>query len=306
MRPTLRQLQYLVAIAETGRFSDAARRLNVSQPSLSAQVAEVEAELGAALIERGRRGAVMTPIGEAVVQRARRVLSDVEDLKLLARQSLEGLFGRMRLGVLASVGPYLLPNVTKRLHTQYPEFRMAVREERTIDLEAHLQDGQLDTVISTLEDHPGRSSMRLFDERLWICAAPDDVLSQDTAPVQLSDLKGRGLLSLGYGHRLTTIIEDLARQAEGYVSMEYQGTSLDAIRQMAIMGAGVAILPSLYATSEARRDPDLVVRLIDHPGAARTVSLIWRSESPLTQPFETLGEVLSDVAQDLLSKADRV
>ncbi|RIJ17225.1 hydrogen peroxide-inducible genes activator [Henriciella mobilis] len=307
MRPTLRQLQYLVAIADTGKFGDAAKRVNVSQPSLSAQIAEMEAHLGTVLIERGRHGAFMTPTGEEAVRRARMILRDVEDLKAVVQSGGASLAGRIRLGVLPTIGPYLLPAATRHLHAKYPDFRLSVREERTIDLEAHLHDGRLDTVISTIEDHSDAGHAPLFEENLWVCAAPDDELAQSAGDVKLADLKGRSLLTLGYGHRFYHIIQSLAEAAGAHVSSEYQGTSLDAIRQMAEMGAGVAVFPSLYALTEARRDPDLVVRRIDDPMARREISLIWRQTSPLADRLEKLAEELRAAAVSVLvGRAGRV
>ena len=300
MRPTLRQLQYIVAVSETGKFLDAARQLGVSQPSLSAQISEAEAQLGVTVLERGRGGAVLTPIGEEVVRRARIILTQLEDLKTAARQSLGGVTGRYRLGTLPTIGPYLLSSAVRELHALYPDLRMSVREERTIDLEEKLNDGRLDMVISTAEDHVHAEFMQLFDEVLYVCAANDDPLSAQQGPIVLSDLKGREILSLGYGHRLSLIVQNLADAAGAHVSTEYEGTSLDAIRQMAGMGAGIAILPSLYAMIEARRDPDQVVRPIRHPLATRTISLIWRESSPLADNIQKLGLIFRDVASDLL------
>ena len=303
MRPTLRQLQYIVAVADTGRFHDAARLLGVSQPSLSAQVAEAEAQLGVVVLERGRGGAFVTPVGEEVVRRARIILTQLEDLKTAARQASGGLAGRYRLGTLPTIGPYLLPSAVRELHQLYPDLRMSVREERTIDLEEKLNDGRLDMVISTAEDHVHAASMHLFDEVLYVCAAPDDPLSVTDGPVSLEDLVGREILSLGFGHRLSMIVQNLADAAGAHVSTEYEGTSLDAIRQMAGLGVGVAVLPSLYALVEARRDPAQIVRPIDHPLAQRDISLIWREGSPLSDSIQKLGLVFRDIATDLLECA---
>lgn len=299
MRPTLRQLQYVVAIAETGRFHEAAKRLHVSQPSLSAQVADVEAQLDVKLIERGRHGAIMTPQGEEFVKRARIILHSVEDLKSAMEVGASTLAGRIRLGVLPSVGPYLLPSVVKTLHKENPGLRLKVQEHRTIDLRTGLTDGSLDCVISAIEDHPDTSSLMLFEERLWICAASDDPLTGE-GPVSISDLKGRDLLTVGSGHRFSLIVQQLADRMGAFISSEYQGTSLDAVRQMAATGAGIAILPALYALSEARRDDDLVLRPLDHPLARRSVSLIWRNASPLSDRFTQIGEVMKGAATDLL------
>lgn len=302
MRPTLRQLQYLIAIAETGHFGDAAKRVNVSQPSLSGQVAAMEDELGVVLVERGRHGALLTPKGEEIVRRARLILRDMEDLKLAARHVPGQLMGRLRLGVLPTVGPYLLPHAARRLHASYPELRFSVREERVTELETHLHEGLFDTIISTAEDHPNCRFESLFEDQLWISMAPDDPLALESGPVVLSDLKGRALLSLGYWHwhTLDLKVQAIAEASGAYVSTEYEGTTLDAIRLIAEMGAGLAILPSLYTLLEVRRDPHMIVRRIDHPLAVRKVSLIWRDTSSLDASLRNLAGILREVAADVL------
>ncbi|WP_051612334.1 hydrogen peroxide-inducible genes activator [Hyphomonas polymorpha] len=300
MRPTLRQMQYLIAIADTGKFGDAARAVNVSQPSLSAQVAEMEAGLGVALVERSRRGALLTPAGEELVRRARVILREVEDLKAVAKLGRTELSGRLRLGVLPTIGPYLLPQTTGDLRARFPALRLSVREERTVDLDERLQAGLFDTVISTPEDHPDTDYAHLFAERLYACGPPDDELTQGDGPLRLEHLRGRQLLTLGQGHRLSEITQDLATAAGATVSSEYEGTSLDAIRLMSELGAGIAILPSLYALSEARRDRGLHIRLIDHPMARRDIALIWRETSPLAASLLSLSGCLQNAASKLL------
>ena len=301
MRPTLRQLQYLVAIAEAGSFSRAAEAAGVSQPSLSTQIKDMEATLGAPLMERGRGGAPLTPLGEELLVRARRVLREVEVLKAVARESGDTLAGRVRLGTLPSVGPYLLPLAVRRLHEAYPQLRIEVREERTTDLERHLADARLDVIISTPEDHPEAERLHLFSEEMFVGVAPDDALALTKGDLALSELKGRNLLTLGYGHKLAVLVTRLAEEAGAKVSAGYRGTSLDAIRQMAAMGEDVAVMPSLYARSEAMGDPGVVVRRIAHPEARRDVALLWRHTSPLRNKFEAMGEVLRKAAADLLT-----
>lgn len=302
MRPTLRQFQYIVAVADTGRFRDAAQQLGVSQPSLSEQISDAEAQLGVTLIERSRAGALLTPAGEEVVRRARIILTQVQDLKTVARQAEGDLAGRYRLGTLPTIGPYLLPSAVREIHRLYPDLRMSVREERTIDLDEKLNDGRLDLIISTAEDHLNSESIQLFDEQLYACAAPDDPIAAGTGPMSLSELKGREVLSLGYGHRLSLVVQKMAEAAGAHVSTEYEGTSLDAIRQMAGLGAGIAILPSLYALVEASKDPFQTLRPIEHPLARRQISLVWRAGSPLSGNIQKLGLVFRDVAHDLLEQ----
>ena len=301
MKPTLRQMEYLVAIADTGTFGEAAKRTFVSQPSLSAQIKDMEAHIGIQLLERGRHGALLTPVGVEMVARARIVLRQVEEMKVLGREAEGTLAGRVKLGVLPTVGPYLLPQATRRLHEDYPDLRLFVREERTSDLQDHLTSGLFDVVLSTQEDHLEAMSMPIVRENIYICVAPDDALAGSRAPVSIEELKGREFLTLGHGHRFATIAKNLASLAGGSTHGEYEGTSLDAIRQMSAMGGGIAILPSLYAISEAKRDPQLIVRPINHPLAQRQIDLIWRQSSPLAAKFGKIGQAFADVANDIMT-----
>lgn len=300
MRPTLRQLEYIVAVAECERFGEAARVLNVSQPTLSAQIAEVEAELGIDVFERGRHGAIPTPVGQELIERAKQILGLVRDFKALAKRGAGSLTGRVELGVLPSIGPYFLPQATRILHAEFPELRLAVREERTVDLDTALREGLVDVIISTEPDHPDCASMALFEEDIWISAAPDHPLSAGSGPIGIEELRGEDLLALGHGHRLSKIVERVARESGAHVNTDYRGTSLDAVRQMATMGAGLACLPTLYAIAEARRDPALIVRRLNHDPSKRMISLFWRDSSPLEKVFQTMGLILRDVAFDLL------
>jgi LysR family hydrogen peroxide-inducible transcriptional activator len=301
VKPTLRQLQYLVAIEETGSFSGAARQTHVSQPSLSNQIMDMEAVLGVKLVERGRGGAPLTPIGMDLTARARIILRDMDAFKTLARDAGQTFSGKIRLGTLPSIGPYLLPLAMRNLHKSYPELRVFVREERTLDLHSDLEDGRLDVIISTPEDHIGMKTHDLFEEQLYIGVAPDDPLGHSTSDVSLAELEGRELLSLGYGHKLAVVVQRIAELAGGHVSAEYEGTSLDAIRQMAVMGGAVAVMPSLYCFSEAFEDPGIIVRKINHPEARRDISLMWRPTSPLTAKFTEVGAHLQSASVQLLS-----
>ncbi|MEM7242475.1 MAG: hydrogen peroxide-inducible genes activator [Pseudomonadota bacterium] len=276
MRPTLRQLEYIIAVAETGHIGQAAKRLNVSQPSLSVQLADAEAELGTTLFQRSRAGCWPTAAGEEVVKRARFILDAVSRLKENARG--DDLFsGRLRLGVLPSVGPYLLPPVVAKLHREKPEFKISIREESTKELDSGLRDGRLDMIISSPEDHPGLRETPLFRETLWTGFAPDHPLSETSGALSLSDLRGEVLLTIGQRYRLSHIVIGLAQAAGARVVDDYEGTSLDAIRLMASSGAGVAILPEIYAKTEAQRGMDLTLRKLNDPKAHRNISLFAQS-----------------------------
>ena len=301
MRPTFRQLEYIVAVADAGQIGLAAAQLNVSQPSLSAQLAEVEADLGVTLFQRGRAGAKITPAGEEVVRRARQILHELQDLRASAQGG--GIFqGRLRLGVLPSIGPYLLPGAVRRLHKDHPSFRLIVREESTLDLDEGLRSGRLDMIISTPEDHPGARTVSLFTERLWAAVALDDPEFIQTTGFALSDLQGKTLLTLGSGHRLSHIVAGLAARAGGRVSDEYEGTSLDAIRLMAATGAGIAILPSIYAATEVRRGTDVRLHAINDVGASRDIALL-QPQLPDARPgSDLLVDVLRAEAARILEQ----
>ena len=302
MRPTFRQLEYIVAVADTGQVGLAAAQLNVSQPSLSAQLAEVETELGVTLFERGRGGAKITPIGKEIVRRARQILHELQDLRAVAQGG--GIFqGRLRLGVLPSIGPYLLPGVVRRLHKEHPSFRLIVREESTRDLAEGLRSGRLDMIISTPEDHPGARHAHLFTEHLWAAVALDHPLAHGRSSLGIGDLQGQTLLTLGSTHRLSHIVAGLAASAGGRVSDEYEGTSLDAIRLMAATGAGIAILPSIYAATEARRGTDISLIAINDPVASRDLALI-QPQLPEPRPgSDVLANILRHEAKTLINSA---
>ena len=304
MKPTLRQLQYLVALADTGGFSAAARAVGVSQPSLSAQVKDMEAVLGATLVERGRRGAPLSPIGAELADRARQILRDMEHFRTAAREAGDTLAGTLRLGTLPSVGPYLLPPVLRTLHARFPALRFAIHEEATLDLQDGLRSGRLDAAISTRGDHPDMDALPLFEEALFIGVAPDDPLADPLsgagAPIRVEALAGRQLLALGTRHRLGLLVRELASRAGAHVSADYQGTSLDAVRMMAEMGGAVAVMPSLYARQEAARDPGIVLRRVDDPAARRSVALFWRPGFPAPAKLRTVGGVMADMAASLL------
>ena len=275
MRPTLRQLEYIVTVQRLGRFGLAADLLNVSQPSLSAQIAAVEDELGIRLFERSRGGVQITSKGEEFVARAQKILAEVQNLRQ-AMTSDAPFSGRLRLGVLPSIGPYLLPQVVKEIHHQQPDLRIVVREENTRDLEQGLRSGRFDAIISTPEDHPNTHQERLFNESLWVAVAVDDPLaSQDAATAET--LAGRLLLTLDNSHRLSRIVYALAADIGGVVSDDYEGTSLDSILLMAATGTGVAVIPELFARRQAIYREEVVIKPLDLPFANRDIALLFRA-----------------------------
>ncbi|MES0884857.1 LysR family transcriptional regulator [Roseibium sp. SCP14] len=296
MRPTLRQLEYVVTIHRLGRFSLAADALNVSQPSLSAQVSTVEAELGIRLFERGRSGVLTTAKGEEFVRRAQQIIGQVQDLRG-AMMSDVPFSGRLRLGVLPSIGPFLLPPVVRDLHREHPGLRVVVRDQNTHDLEIGLKSGLFDLIISTPEDHANTMQRRLFNERLWIGVATDDPLAEIAGEVSASDLEGRLFLTLDQSHRLSRIAFALAAECGGVVSDEYEGTTLDSVLLMAASGIGVAILPDLYARQQAVYRDGVAIKPIAMGAANRDIALLARSGEEFSSAHAFLEKSLLKVAR---------
>lgn len=298
-RPSLRQLQYFVAVAELNAFGTAAETLAVSQPSLSKQLATMEVEMGVSLFERTSRRVTLTSAGEKLLPRARMILQEVREFQAIARGSI-GLFGdKVSIGVLPSVGAYFMPAAMRELHKLYPDLRVVIQEGSTKHLLSMLENGQLDTVIGTPTNNPGYVCRHLFVETLWACSAADDPLFSSHKPLKLKELANKPLLSLSPEFRLADVVERLANLAGTFVSRDYEGASLDAVRQMAVMGAGVAILPSLYALAEAVRDPEFIIRRIDHPEAKHNIALTWRRNSPLEEDCVQLADRLIEVKRDI-------
>jgi len=292
MRPTLRQLEYFVEVAERDAFGQAAAALNVTQPSLSKQIAVLEADLGLTLFERTSRSVRLTRAGSALLADARAVLNQAQAFRTHAQKLAAASADRLLAGVLPSIGAYFIPRLTERLQPRLPGLTLSLIEGGSHDLLARLEAGELDFVIASRSQLSGFEVRPLFEETLWICSAPDDVLMKDDTPVPLSALKERKLLTLSPEFHLRTIVQQLAAQAGAEISADYRGASLDAIRLMASSGDGVAILPSLYALSEAIRDPRFKVRRIDHPSAIHPVFLYWRKTSGPAAIFELLGDAM--------------
>lgn len=292
MRPTLRQLEYFVEVAEREAFGQAADALNVTQPSLSKQIAALEADLGVALFERNSRSVRLTQAGAALLDEARIVLDAAQAFRASAARLAKSPSDRLLAGVLPSIGAYFVPRLHGRLQARLPGLRLSLVEGGSRDLLARLDAGEVDFVIASRSHLSGFDARPLFEETLWICAAPEDGLMQTDAPAPLSALKGRTLLTLSPDFHLRWIVRQLAREAGAEISADYSGASLDAIRLMAKSGDGVAVLPSLYALNEARRDSSFKLRRLDHPDAIHPVFLYWRKASTQAALFEHLGEMM--------------
>lgn len=293
--PTLRQFQYLVAVSDTLSFRRAAEICHVSQPTLSDQIRELEAKLKVQLIERSRRKVVMTQIGSEIADRARRVLRDVQDIGELAERGRHILDGTLRLGVLPSLGPYLLPIVLPYLRQRYPDLTLYLREDTGDGLLRRLDDGDLDLLVfSTPVRREGFSTAELFREPLWLALPKNHPLSAKDQ-VEAADLQGLTVLALETGHSLHAQVMALCRDHGAKPLLDFATTSLDTLRQMAVMEVGATFLPALYVRAEARQDSELAVIPFKEPPPSRDIGLVWRAQSARRSEYLALAAHIRDV-----------
>jgi len=290
---SLRQLQYAIAVADTLSFRQAAARCGVSQPSLSVQLAQLEEVLGVQLFERDRRRVLSTAAGEALVERARRLLRDADDLMAAAARAQDPFVGTMRIGVIPTISSYLLPSTVPALRQTYPKLPTVWIEDKTEVLVDKLADGSLDAAIMALEAEIGDVEVDvLASDPFVLTLRPSDPLAESTAPVKVEELAGADILLLDDGHCFRDQALSLCSQAN-VRELEFRATSLSTLAQMVAGGLGLTLLPRLAVPTETQR-AELVVRHFAAPQPARTVVLAWRRGSPLGDAFRQLSATLRE------------
>jgi LysR family hydrogen peroxide-inducible transcriptional activator len=293
--PSLQQLRYLVAVADTLHFRRAAEAVNVTQPTLSSQLRELELRLGVQLVERSRSRVVMTPIGTEIAARARRVLREVADIRDLARGSQRPLAGTIRVGVVQSLGSYLLPHLIPDLHDGFPDLRLYVREGLAEALIHRLEEGTIDFLFYPLPlVRADLVAVPLFREPLLVVLPREHRLAE--APeIRRADLRGETILTLEPGHRLYEQVRALAEAYEAELSHDFEGTSLDTLRQMVAMGLGISLLPALYVRSEVARENLVVARPMAGEQPAREIGMVWRQGSARDAEFRDLAQIVAGI-----------
>lgn len=290
---TLRQLQYAVAVAEALSFRKAAQRCHVSQPSLSAQLAQLEDALGVRLFERDRRHVLVTSAGKELVERARRILLEADDLAAAARRAADPLSGTLRIGVIPTISSYLLPCVTPALRKAYPRLTTLWVEDKTPVLVADLDGGALDAALLALEADLGNVEHEVVATDPFVLATrADHPLVKKETPVRASELGDEQVLLLDDGHCFRE--QALAYCASARMpELEFRATSLSTLAQMVAGGLGVTLLPKLAVSTEAKR-AGLRVRPFAKPVPHRTIALVWRKRSPLAAALRQLAGTLRD------------
>jgi LysR family hydrogen peroxide-inducible transcriptional activator len=293
-RPSFRQLEYVVALHDLRTFAKAARHCNVSQPTLSVQIALVEGGLKTPLFERTSSQVIPTPAGERLARGARVLLSSMDDLLSDLSGQAAALGGTIRLGTPPTFGPYFLSKLLPKLHEHYPSLQVYIREDNPTAIEGLVADGSLDCGLGPSPEHAGLAFARIGREKLYLgVPAEHDLAGRFT--VNLRDLAGEKLLALGRGHRLLENVRHLAEASGARIVDDFEGTSLDAIRQMVSIGMGLSVFPELYARAEFRPQDD--VRLIEFSDwkEQREVGLYWREGSGRERHYRALAEAADRV-----------
>lgn len=295
--PTLKQLEYLDAVIRAGSFRAAAQKLGVSQPTITAQIAALEDALGVTLLERSRTGTLPTHSGRELQPHIETIRSAVGSIRDHARFVGTGGSGIHRLGVPPTLGPYLLPEVLSTIHATDPTLRLYVREDSPRELENGLLSGRFDLVLTVMPTEISELVVDpLFGEPFRLCAPPDHPLV-GRGPVRPDAIAGERLLAIDERFRLFEQMQAIANHYGARLLRDYEGTSLDTVRQMIATGFGLAFLPSLYIRSEIEPRDDVTVLDIDDTAIDRDVVLAWRPTAAHRGLYRRLAQQIRDICQ---------
>ncbi len=291
----LKDLKYLVALADTGHFGKAAERTFVSQPTLSAQLKKLEEYLGVKLVERQPKNVQLTEVGKQVVVRARRMLDEGDEIIALARSNTDPFVGKLKLGFIPTIGPYLLPRVMSKLRKALPRLGLMLYEYQTEPLLKRLRDGEIDVAVLALPaPNDGMETRTLYQEAFTVALPADHALATKSM-IKLSDLKGHTLLLLEDGHCLRDQALEVCSRIDVREVEDFRATSLETLRQMVIAGLGVTLLPELAAEAPFNSQRGLTIRQIAKPTPSRTVGAVWRKSSTRTAAITAVCDVISEV-----------
>lgn len=293
MRLTLKQLSYFEHLAEEAHFGRAARVAGVTQPALSAQIAEMEAQLGIRLFERGRGSVRLSAEGAELRPRIQRILAEVEDLERAAKRGRDILQGRFGLGVIPTVAPYLLPHLLPRLKEAFPTLQLEVREAVTDTLVEEVGNGHLDALIAAEPlAKPGLEQLHLFDDQ-FLLAVPEHEVARIAPPVAHESMALERLMLLEEGHCMRAQALALCSKVEPVTMQSFGATSLATLLHMVSHGLGVTLIPEL-ARDTAERLPGVRVLPFAAPSPFRTICLGWRKTNPRSADLEALAGCIKE------------
>jgi len=296
----LRALQYFIKLADLRHFSKAADACFVSQPTLSTQIKKLEEELGVQLVERSPKQIMLTQVGEEIAQRARLVLSDIEQIRAVARRSGDPASGVLRLGLFPTLAPYYLPHVVPSVRRLYPRLRLQLAEEKTEDILRMLHHGELDAALLALPVSEEGLEIEILFKEPFVLALPDDHPLAGQANITMNDLQGSELLLLEEGHCLREHALEVCALAGAHERVDFHATSMETLRQMVGADVGITLMPVLSVKPPIAPTPNVVTRRFADPAPSRTIALIWRSSSALSAFLRELANSLRALPEGLL------
>lgn len=293
----LKDLRYLVAVADTRHFGRAAQQCFVSQPTLSAQLKKLESYLGVQLIERQPKRVQLTDAGEQIVARARRMIEASEEVVTIARSHRDPLAGKLRIGLIPTIGPYLLPRVAPIIHRQLPRLELLMFEYQTAPLLEKLQSGDVDVGILALPvDVDGMESRKLYDEPFNVALPEHHRLAKKTS-IRVEDLKSETLLLLEDGHCLRDQALEVCSHVDVHEKQNFRATSLETLRQMVATGAGITLLPELAGSGAYGAARGVVIRPFVKPSPIRVVGGVWRKTSARIAAISAVCKIIAEHAR---------
>ena len=297
----LKDLRYLVAVADTGHFGKAAARCFVSQPTLSAQLRKLEEYLGVDLVERQPRQALLTPAGVEVVARARRIVEASDEVVEIARSHRDPLAGRLRIAFLPTIGPYLLPFVAQRLHKALPRLELMLHEHQTEPMLERLRAGDIDMGVLALPvELDGLHAEPLYDEP-FVVAMPTAHPLAERKQLRAEDLRGATLLLLEEGHCLRDQALEVCSRIPISEKQDFRGTSLETLRQMVAAGVGITLLPELAVVAPVAAVANLAVLPFTEPVPQREVGMVWRRSTVNGPLFTEMSRVMRQAVLAVLA-----
>ncbi|WP_024891282.1 DNA-binding transcriptional regulator OxyR [Luteimonas huabeiensis] len=296
----LRDLRYLVALADHRHFGRAAAACFVSQPTLSTQIRKLEEELGVSLVERAPRKVMLTPAGREAAERARRIVAEVEQMKEAARRSQDPQAGTVRLGLFPTLGPYLLPHVIPGLRARFPQLELLLVEEKSDVLLARLRDGRLDAAILALPVEDEQLHVEPLFSEPFVLAVPDRHPFAARTRLALDDLADQRLLLLEDGHCLREQALDVCQLSGAHEKSEFRATSLETLRQMVAANVGMTLLPMLSVQPPVARSPDIRLLPFEGDPPRREIAMLWRRSSAMDGFLRQLAALFRQLPPGLL------
>ena len=293
----LRDIQYIIAVAETRHFGKAAERCYVSQPTLSGQIRKLEEELGVAIFERTSRSVAITPVGEQILAIGRQITEQVDAIQQLARAQQDPLAGALRLGAIPTLSPYLMPLILLPLKRHHPQMKLVLSEELTESLLQRLHHHEIDAaLLATPVEDPRLDEIPLFDEPFWV-AFPRKHDFYTREKIRLRDLQQEELLLLSEGHCLAQQALDVChlkeRQVQGQMA-DLRAASLETLIQLVRSGFGITLIPALAMRGSWATGGGVVAQPLEVAGASRRISLVYRQSFPRAQALQALAQVIID------------